>query len=185
MLLLLDEESFKEKMKFLVRACLLWGIGYILMWMLKWTITDIIYQKDTWQIAIYQTIFRINSVQYNGASISHLDTIAYNFKWLFCTNIKYLGIGGIWSMILPNLIVIYKRKIILTKKDIINAIPFLIVSISPIIWLLLMNNHSYYHSYFTYRNLLIFLLGIDLFFIKSINIKLTKKERHINENLQK
>ncbi len=93
MLLLLDKESFKEKMKFLVKACFLWGIGYILMWMLKWTITDVLYQKDTWQTAIYQTIFRIDSVQYSGASISHLDTIGYNLKWLLSTNIKYLGIG--------------------------------------------------------------------------------------------
>lgn len=55
-----------------------------------------------------------------------------------------------------------------TKKSIINAVPFLIIAISPIIWMLVMNNHSYYHSYYTYRNLLIFLLGINLFIVKSM-----------------
>lgn len=92
-LLLLDKKDFKEKMKILIKTCFFWGIGYFLMWMLKWTITDLIYQKETWQTAIYQTIFRINSVQYSGASISHLDTIRYNLQWLLCTNINYLGIG--------------------------------------------------------------------------------------------
>lgn len=93
MLLLLDEKDFKEKMKILVKACFLWGIGYFLMWILKWTITDLIYHKDTWQTAIYQTIFRINSTKYNGGDISHLNTIGYNLQWLLVTNIRYLGIG--------------------------------------------------------------------------------------------
>lgn len=97
MLLLLDEKDFKEKIKILVKACFLWAIGYFLMWMLKWTITDLIYQKETWQIAIYQTIFRTNSIKYTGGNISHLKTVIYNLQWLLVTNVKYLGIGRIYK----------------------------------------------------------------------------------------
>lgn len=64
----------------------------------------------------------------------------------------------------------------ITKKSIINAVPFLIIAISPIIWMLVMNNHSYYHSWFTYRNLLIFLLGINLFIVKSMQTQVIKKK---------
>lgn len=81
---------------------------------------------------------------------------------------------------MPFIIIVCKfisdKKIIVTKENIINAIPFLIIAISPIIWLLLMNNHSYYHNYFTYRNLLIFLLGINLFIVKSMQIQVIKKK---------
>lgn len=81
---------------------------------------------------------------------------------------------------MPFIIIVCKfikdKEIIVTKENIINAIPFLIIAISPIIWLLLMNNHSYYHNYFTYRNLLIFLLGINLFIVKSMQIQMIKKK---------
>lgn len=84
---------------------------------------------------------------------------------------------------MPFIIIVCKfikdKEIIVTKENIINAIPFLIIAISPIIWLLLMNNHSYYHNYFTYRNLLIFLLGINLFFLNSIQTKKEEKGKGI------
>lgn len=66
-----------------------------------------------------------------------------------------------------------------TKKSIINAVPFLIIAISPIIWMLVMNNHSYYHSYYTYRNLLIFLLGINLFILNCVQTKKEEKGKGI------
>lgn len=184
-LLLKKERNLKSDIFFILKLCISWGIGYILMWALKWTLADLIYQKGTWENAINQIFFRINKIGYTGISIPVIDAIKYNFLMCKSINLKYLGIGIAPCVILPIIYILYKiipnGKIVVTKKSINNSFPFFLISISPIIWYLVVNNHSYYHWFFTYRNLSIFLIGFNLFIIEFIQVK----ERVKNEKTNK
>lgn len=179
LILLSKQKDVNKNMKTLIKTCLFWAIGYGLMWVSKWTITDLIYNKNTWETAIYQILFRINSSQYTGADISIFDTLFYNIEWVMYPNIRYLGIGAIPSLILPFMFIMYKvipnGKIVIKKENLINLLPFLLIAISPIVWFITLNNHSYYHCYFTYRNLIIFLIAINIFILNSMQVEEKKK----------
>ena len=83
-------------------------------------------------------------------------------------------------------------KIILSKKQyriqndvkdkelLSKTVPYLIIALIPFLWYLVLKNHSYLHAFFTYRNMLLLSLGINLFIMEMfklfIKVKTEKKE---------
>lgn len=144
LILLNNKKELKTNIKILIKTSIFWGLGYGLMWILKWAIADFMYNKDTFATAMYQYI-------------------------------KYLGPGIIPSIILPFVIILYKiipyGKICIKKENVMNSAIYLIIAIIPILWLIVFNNHSYFHCYFTYRNLLVTEISTNLFLLELIQVK--------------
>ena len=69
-----------------------------------------------------------------------------------------------WIIIFIIVKIIYsfctKKNIVINKDCIKKIIPFLLVAILPIIWYIVLSNHTVQHAFFVYRNMLIFLFGI-------------------------
>ena len=76
------------------------------------------------------------------------------------------------------------------NKNVKEYIEYICISILPIIWMLVIRNHSAVHHFFTYRNLLIFLFANmiileinlkELFNIKKIDTNETNKQEIENK----
>ena len=63
------------------------------------------------------------------------------------------------------------------KFNVKAGVPYLIISLMPIAWYLLMNNHDVDHSYFTYRGLVVFYIGVGLFLLKLIDNNLVPESK--------
>ncbi len=138
------EKDFRELIKFSI----LWLLGYSLTWATKWILTDILYHRDLISTAIGQVLFRSFDKNVNKAVA-------------VCLNILYMAI----PIILGTIIAVYysvkyynKRVKESSKKYRI----FYIISLMPIVWYIVLANHSYNHSFFTYRLLFITMLSLLL-----------------------
>ena len=131
LILLNNKKELKTNIKILIKTSIFWGLGYGLMWILKWAIADFMYNKDTFATAMYQLIFRTSSYEYNGENISIFEMIMNNILWAIKPNIKYLGPGIIPSIILPFVIILYKiipyGKICIKKENVMNSAIYLII----------------------------------------------------------
>ena len=66
--------------------------------------------------------------------------------------------------------------ILLANKEIfISILPYILISIMPFIWYALLQNHSYYHAFFTYRNLILTSLGICLCLEETLTLQFKTK----------
>lgn len=78
---------------------------------------------------------------------------------------KFFDIIGIYTIY--YLIKNYKNITLNIK----GAIPYLIISLMPITWFLVMANHTWFHFWFTWRNLIVFYIGTGIFLLKLFKIK--------------
>ena len=175
-----QDRKLKDDMKDILQYSIMWAVGYLGMWILKWTIADVLYNSGTWKSALEQLVYRINGTHKKYGGFSMVEVIKNNFIWFDIFQIEYGGISGSHVIIISLIMgVIYITKELLFSKKYYNlecmcndirsrasyAVPYLIIAIIPIIWYIVLQNHSYFHSYFTYRNLLIFSLGINFFIL--------------------
>ena len=153
-----ENVSLKDSIKFIILNTLLWGIGWIAANVAKWVIVDILYNRDLIYISLLQFYHR--SQRDYSTTLVWYDGLRANILYSKANTITYLVILAIYfvSYLIKN----YKRIYI----DIKGALPYFIISLMPIAWLILMRNHTLSHMYFTWRMLIVFYIGIGVFFFK-------------------
>lgn len=160
-LLVVNNEELEYKL--IIKKAIAWGIGYALIWGTKWLIADIIYNENI-----------IN----DGFSSIALRTSTENINLLkvFLNNIIYVCVEFILLLYISIICFIkYKsKKVNITKKEIVI---YLAIAILPIVWFIFTQNHSFVHSLFTYRNLVITFIAIGVLDYK-ILIKNTQGGKH-------
>jgi len=145
-----EDLNFKEFFKII----LFWGMGYGLMWLSKWVISDIICNVGTIQSAIIAIKLRVGEA---GTSI--INVILANIYYLFEIIILII------SMAITTFIYVKNKKQILKIKKVQQ---YLIIAIIPFIWYTLLKNHSFIHARFTFRNLLLTVFSLTIITIKNI-----------------
>ena len=133
--------DFKEFIQFSI----VWGLGYFITWMTKWVLMDIIYHRSLIKTAIGQIFYR--SI---GGSISPILAI--------CLNLLSMAIPIMIIMIIMIYLFIKYNKNI-TKETRRKSRIFLVIGALPILWYIVLPNHSANHFFFAYRLLLITMLA--------------------------
>jgi len=167
-LLLNYKKTFIENMKIIILSGLFWRLGYGGMWISKWGLGSLILRKNLLESAIDGIMFRTSSSDANF--IGRFGVIMENyshFKFLFfkCFLILMIYIFIRWFVL---------KMIRLERKNAIKYIPVLLLGLLPFVWYIVLNNHSDIHSWFTYRNLVIFsfsLFSYLLLLFEDINKK--------------
>lgn len=123
-----------------------WGIGYFGMWISKWIVGSILVRKNLFSSAFAMIKLR------TSRDVEGTHYTAYTvLNWLL-RNLKNNPAWIIFIIICLVMIVIS-----LTKKVIPNVIkngfPYFAVILISLMWLLFKMNHSFQHSFFTYREL--------------------------------
>lgn len=146
-----------------IKICVAWAIGYGLCWALKWIITDITLGKHILADAISQALYRTGDII--GAGLFDIFKVNlgklgnYIIRGLFIVLAIYAVIGAVKEIYLK------KRKKQQTEKvEILKALIFVIIVIFPFIWYAVLKNHSYVHSFFVYRILIITILNVQIAF---------------------
>lgn len=167
----------KDKMKIIILSTIIWGLGYGLTWLSKWVICDIVLKKGIIANAINQVIYR--TVMPNQASNKPTYYVV-----LFCQYIelyKYI-IVIILSIEISTIVSLIKGTVFetlaLIKDSIKESLPILLISVYPIIWYFVLSNHTIIHSHFTYRQMIIFLIGCVLYLDNLVELYEKRKITH-------
>jgi len=143
--------SFKEFLK----TILLWGVGYGLMWLSKWIISDVICHTRTIQNAIQKVI----------SYTSGTEEVTTNILEVVVRNIYYLSEVLIFSAFLFVISYIFAKH---KSENFKKTYKYLIIALLPFIWYVAIKNHSYIHARFTFRNLLITVLALSIIIMENL-----------------
>lgn len=165
LLLICRNQGWKKHVNYVVASGIAWGLGYAIMWIGKWIFTWIFSNGNIIREAMEKILYRTSMV---GEGLEDLNPISVVFK-----NISVLIK---WPYLLLLLIIIgglyLLREKCGAKKQWENIIPYAIIVIVPIFWLVVKANHSYAHYWFTFRELSITIMAIIVGIMESlINIE--------------
>lgn len=135
-----------------VVCCVAWGAGYAGMWAAKWLLTAIFIGSE-WIAGIFgQVRLRVSSTS-NGGSFSRWDVVCMNMRVL-TDKAAYLLIGALTAVLL---LICVARKTwresgmgCPVRAD-ARAFALIVPAVLPVLWILVMSNHSFDHWYYTYR----------------------------------
>ena len=130
----------------LTAACgIAWALGYAGMWMLKWLLVDMISEYSTIWGLMTQMFLRTS----DGGDLSRIGVVLRNLN-VILTKPSYLlliGITGV-STLFPVSKLLIRREAHFDTR----ALMLLVVAAVPVVWYMVMANHSFEHTYYTYRN---------------------------------
>ena len=145
-----------ESIKNIVTMSANWVIGYGGLWGGKWILGSIITGDNIIQNAVGAIRTRTSSLLLPGNKITYLDVLLEQFP----LSERYAwGGAGLLACLL-----VY--KIFRQKKDKVkNFLPYMIVGAYPFAWYYILKNHSFIHSFFTYREFTIALYAILVYIV--------------------
>lgn len=164
-----DNYSLKKNIIETIKFAFTWGLGYASIWLAKWIIVDIFFQKGMIKLAIQQVFERSIKYKVSYKKVLKRNTVLINkelTEMLIILSVLFL----LYRMYFKN----YK------KQTIKNIIPYTLIIMLPLGWLFTIRDHSCMHSFFTYRNMIILVMNIPI-----IILTLFSKEKTEDNNLQK
>ena len=182
-----DQHSLLRKIwQISIEAGLMWGIGFIGMWIGKWILASAVLQMNVMPLVSSHIVERIGGVRPVSSPILYvLDAVRRNIQLVF--PLEFGIYGGIVVLLL--VIVFFVRPTIQKRIEIRSSIRWRLVllygilGMIPIVRFMLLHNHSWYHQFFTYRALAGTLLAL-IFMVSEILTYLprTKSETTVTKN---
>lgn len=161
----LEEEKIVKELINIIKNGISWLFGYLGLWFMKWAITDIVLDTDIIKLSFEQIILRIGI---GGKKVNeNLNLFALLKNCFQSTNI--VSIAGYIITFCWSIVIILKGKIKNFFKS--SKLCYYICTIIPIVWFFIVASHSEQHYFFTYRTLLVTLLGLMLIVFDDRKIK--------------
>lgn len=178
-LLMQKEEEKGEIKKYILEILKIgisWTLGYGITWASKWVITEFIYNRPIISQAIEQALFRSDIPQYKGEDLfGPLDVIKRNLEFLSPT--VYVGVLIIAIVYIIAMMIKNFKKDIDFKENIKKCIPYIIIFFFPLVWYIVLKQHSYTHVNFTYRLLIISVICVLITASKILKEKPENKQQ--------
>lgn len=139
-----------------------WGIGYFGFWATKWVLAALIVKYPLASV-LGDISFRLNSIgrgtdlqqQYD---FQRLDGLQPNLQELFGSNaVRFILL--LIAAAVAALLLVRVLRLNLRREYMVSALQILAVSLYPLVWYLVVLNHSAIHVFFTYRNLAVTVFG--------------------------
>lgn len=174
-----EEIDIKSIIIDIIKYSILWGVGYGLTWLTKWILVDCFFDRNLLSVAI-------NQVLYRSVSDSNINT--YNMFNVTNENFEYiivpLFISILSTCFVINIKLLFGKHLQIQKQNVekvlTRILPYVLLATVPFMWYALLQNHSYYHAFFTYRNLIIANICLNLI-IMEVFLSYFKEEKN-NEN---
>lgn len=144
---------------------LAWIVGYLGMWLGKWSLATLLTDTNVFQAAYQAGIHRTShvtessNIQYD---ISFLSVLKHNIRYCRVSIIVLLLAMSVYSIYQK-----YKKKY-MYQFDLSQKWSFVCIALLPLIWYFIFQNHSYIHAWFTFRTLSISVYIIVLLLVSSI-----------------
>ena len=176
--------TFKETIKFVFVSCTLWGVSYILMWLSKWCIASIILDINAIDYVKDNLVLRINGWPKNiNSFMMFKEIILMNITTLYPINVLKPIILRLSSGMICVAIIVFLDWKNINKKWF--ALVALGIALLPYVRYFILGNHSYYHSFFTFRTQIVTIIGLSIAILECLNYKLLLKDIKIKKKATK
>lgn len=141
-MLSLNKESqfdLKRNLLTIIKLILLWGLGFALTFFMKWVLASLILGQNVLADAYEVALYRMDTEVF-----TRWDALSRNFKMI-----------PLWMIIVAVAVLIVIDVVRHKRLNCKKALAYLLVGVMPLVWYLLLSNHSYIHWWFTYRLLAI------------------------------
>lgn len=150
-------ESFWKELGFLVTSGVVWAVGYLGVFVTKWTFASLFLKSNRFLPAISMMLYRQGAdvAVESGSGLSQpAEALAKNLRLLlgFPLDMEYgqvLMITAALMGVLACFVYVYRK----TGRDCILPSLLVLLALVPVARILFLNSHSYQHSFFTYRAL--------------------------------
>lgn len=129
------------------------------------------YWKQQYGQVIYRSVG--TGKKYSYATILGLNTVYVLLPLVINTAI---GLG---------IFIVQKKDKNKITKELEARFPYILIAIMPFVWYFVLKNHSMYHSFFTYRNLLLTIITVPIIIAFSKQLyteKVKRKEIKYEQN---
>lgn len=137
-----------------------WGAGYGLLWFTKWVIAGIVSGADTLGDALRQVVLRVDS---------HVGTPAMDAALPLIVTLLFIGICALGVYAYAT----YRRDDALKPY-----IGLLLTAALPLLWAILIRNHTFYHHWFTWRQGLVSVICLGLYLQQYLKVKRNNLHSH-------
>lgn len=147
----------KQRLLESVRNGICWGSGYFGMWAGKWTIGSLLTGRNLWIDAMESAGFRLSGGAYEER-ISRIMGVLRNFY-------IYVSVWGLLlalAVVLWNVLEVRQYREKLDKENGGGLLLLLAAACLPIVWYLVMANHSYIHYWYTFRILAVSIFAVAM-----------------------
>lgn len=175
-------ENWKDVFKFLVTSGALWFVGYSLTWVAKWILASLILKTNALEYVKDNAMNRINwNSEIRITFRTYVEGFMKNITKIYPLN-KVLSnkriiaafalIAEIVILLKIISIAVLKNKKEKTSKEGYIKFALLLIALIPYLRYSVLLNHSYCHSFFTFRAQLPSLIAISFIIIYSIDKKI-------------
>jgi hypothetical protein len=130
-----------KKLKDLLHLAISWIYAYGVVWGSKWIIATLLTRENVIKDALGAANERTSSISTTAEHFTRMDVLKGNFDSFFNGYVIITLLVFLFILVIK----VNKDNIKVLKKQ----IPLIIIGISPIIWYLVLGNHSYIHSWMT------------------------------------
>lgn len=88
---------------------------------------------------------------------------------------KYMSGCLILELMIAIIYLFINRKQFANKIELVKILPYIAVTIMPIVWYFVTKQHSFQHQFFTYRNMALIMIGIPLVLMNLIKVNKGEK----------
>lgn len=130
-------------------CCAAWGVGFGAMWALKWGINALVFSPDLLAGVRDQIRLRLSSSS-GEARFSRMDVLRQNLSVVLSKSSYLLVLAAaLCASLLCGVRRVYRAGFSADVRSLLLLIP----AAAPLLWTLVMANHAFDHTYYTYRNL--------------------------------
>lgn len=149
------EDSFFRVSALTVACCAGWALGYGGMWVLKWVLAGAVFGWGRFYGIFTQIFLRVSS-ESNGERLSRLAVLKMNLDVILAKKayLMLMLVTGAASFVDAV------RRMIKGARFDLRALALLVPAAVPFAWCIVMANHSFDHTYFTYRNMTMAVLAL-------------------------
>ncbi|MGN1301029.1 MAG: hypothetical protein ACI4U9_00615 [Clostridia bacterium] len=177
--------NFKDGLKFLAISCTLWGISYVAMWLTKWVLASIILNVNSIEYIKENAMLRINGLQgLNSKKEMYIGALYNNWHNLYPINI----VKSKKDLLKYDLAFLGALVLLIDWKNIKKKwfeLLLLLVALTPYLRYLVLANHSYRHSFFTFREQIISCIAIITAILEMLNYRILFKKIEWRKNWKK
>lgn len=175
------EKTIGQNVKSVFKGSLLWALGYFGIWVGKWIIGSIITGDNLFNSAMDAASTRASSMA-GMQDLPRYYPITQAFEQIF--------IQPVWLVLVIIVIVIIvmlaRKKLVIEKERLLKNLWMLIIAVIPMVWYLVLTNHSAWHMFFTYRAMGVFIFAIGCYVTSLLDVRDEKlSKRRLGKKLAK
>lgn len=171
-----EKRTFKEVFFIFFKTSILWFLGYLLTWVSKWIITDVLLHRNIILNAKNQILYRVDGIAEVDLTLKILfQEILYNY--IGKKELIFFVIT-IWILFMITVKNVRKSK---NENKMLILFSSIVTCFVPIVWYIVLMQHSYVHRFFTYRNTFLIFYALQILVLIDSNSIYDRKSNEKTE----